>query len=72
MNDKIPSKFTGFFIALIGSGMILSFISSVIERILLKNSEFSLLEYDNFGLYIFGLSLSVAMFWLFKVKDLKN
>jgi hypothetical protein len=72
MNDKIPSKFTGFFIALIGSGMILSFISSVIERILLKNSEFSLLEYDNFGLYIFGLSLTVAIFWLVRVKDLKD
>jgi hypothetical protein len=72
MNDKIPSKFTGFFIALIGSGMILSFISSVIERILLKNSEFSLLEYDNFGLYIFGLSLTVAIFWLIRVKDLKD
>ncbi|MDB4249769.1 hypothetical protein N9851_01550 [Acidimicrobiia bacterium] len=72
MNDKIPSKFTGFFIALIGSGMILSFISSVIERILLKNSEFSLLEYDNFGLYIFGLSLTVAIFWLIRVNDLKD
>ena len=72
MNDKIPSKFTGFFIALNGSGMILSFISSVIERILLKNSEFSLLEYDNFGLYIFGLSLTVAIFWLVRVKDLKD
>ena len=72
MNDKIPTKFTGFFIALIGTGMILSFLSSVIDRIMLKNSEFSVLEYENFGLYIFGLSLSVAMFWLFKVKDLKD
>lgn len=72
MSDKIPRKFTGFFIALVGTGMILSFLSRVVDRLLLQNSDFSVLEYENFGLYIFGLSLSVAMFWLFKVKDLKN
>ena len=52
MNDKIPRKFTGFFIALVGTGMILSFLSRVVDRLLLQNSDFSVLEYENFGLYI--------------------
>lgn len=72
MNDKIPRKYTGFFIALVGTGMILSFLSRVIDRLLFQNSDFSILEYENFEPYMFGLSLSVAVFWLVKVKDMKN
>tara|TARA_B100000902_G_scaffold71028_1_gene76599 strand:+ start:814 stop:1032 length:219 start_codon:yes stop_codon:yes gene_type:complete len=72
MNDKLPSKFTGFFIALIGSGMILSLLSTAIDNIFLKNSEFSLMENENFPLIILGVSTVIGLVWLVKVSNLKD
>ena len=72
MKDKLPSKFTGFFIALIGSGMILSLISSGIDKLFLKNSNVSLLGDENFELVILVLSLLIALLWLFKIRNLKD
>ena len=72
MKDKLPSKFTGFFIALIGSGMILSLISSGIDKLFLKNSNASLLGDENFELVILVLSILIALLWLFKIRNLKD
>jgi uncharacterized membrane protein (DUF106 family) len=72
MKDKLPSKFTGFFIALIGSGMILSLISSGIDKLFLKNSNVSLLGDKNFELVILVLSILIALLWLFKIRNLKD
>jgi uncharacterized membrane protein (DUF106 family) len=72
MKDKLPSKFTGFFIALIGSGMILSLISSGIDKLFLKNSNVSLLGDENFELVILVLSILIAFLWLFKIRNLKD
>ena len=72
MKDKLPSKFTGFFIALIGSGIILSLISSGIDRLFLKNSNVSLLGDENFELVILVLSILIALLWLFKIRNLKD
>ena len=72
MNDKLPSKFTGFFIALIGSGMVLSLLSTAIDNIFLKNSEFSLMENENFPLIILGVSTVIGLVWLVKVSNLKD
>lgn len=72
MKDKLPSKFTGLFIALIGSGMILSLISSGIDKLFLKNSNVSLLSDENFELVILVLSILIALLWLFKIRNLKD
>ena len=72
MKDKLPSKFTGFFIALIGSGIILSLISSGIDKLFLKNSNVSLLGDENFELVILVLSILIALLWLFKIRNLKD
>ena len=72
MKEKLPSKFTGFFIALIGSGMILSLISSGIDKLFLKNSNVSLLGDENFELVILVLSILIALLWLFKIRNLKD
>jgi uncharacterized membrane protein (DUF106 family) len=72
MKDKLPSKFTGFFIALIGSGMILSLISSGIDKLFLKNSNVTLLGDENFELVILVLSILIALLWLFKIRNLKD
>jgi hypothetical protein len=72
MKDKLPSKFTGFFIALIGSGMILSLISSGIDKLFLKNSNVSLLGDENVELVILVLSILIALLWLFKIRNLKD
>lgn len=72
MKDKLPSKFTGFFIALIGSGMILSLMSSGIDKLFLKNSNVSLLGDENFELVILVLSILIALLWLFKIRNLKD
>ena len=72
MKDKLPSKFTGFFIALIGSGMILSLISSGIDKLFLNNSNVSLLGDENFELVILVLSILIALLWLFKIRNLKD
>ena len=72
MKDKLPSKFTGFFIALIGSGMILSLISSGSDKLFLKNSNVSLLGDENFELVILVLSILIALLWLFKIRNLKD
>ena len=72
MKDKLPSKFTGFVIALIGSGMILSLISSGIDKLFLKNSNVSLLGDENFELVILVLSILIALLWLFKIRNLKD
>ena len=72
MKDKLHSKFTGFLIALIGSGMILSLISSGIDKLFLKNSNVSLLGDENFELVILVLSILIALLWLFKIRNLKD
>lgn len=72
MKDKLPSKFTGFFIALTGSGMILSILSSGIDKLFLKNSSASLLDNENFPLVVLGLSILIALLWLVKIRNLKD
>ena len=72
MKDKLPSKFTGFFITLIGSGMILSILSSGIDKLFLKNSSASLLDNENFALVVLGLSILIALLWLVKIRNLKD
>ena len=72
MKDKLLSKFTGFFIALIGSGMVLSLLSTGIDRLFLQNSNVSLLENENFGLVVLGISILIALLWLFKIRDMKD
>jgi uncharacterized membrane protein YidH (DUF202 family) len=72
MKGKLPSKFTGFFIALIGSGMVLSLLSTGIDRLFLQNSNVSLLENENFGLVVLGISILIALLWLFKIRDMKD
>ena len=53
MNDKIPTKITGFFITVIGTGIVLRTITTIIDRILFSNREFKISEFQNFGIIIF-------------------
>ncbi len=42
MEDKLPNKFIGSFITLVGTGIILRFFSSLVDRVFFSNSEFKI------------------------------
>ena len=52
--------------------MILSILSSGIDKLLLKNSSTSLLDNENFALVVLGLSILIALLWLVKIRNLKD
>jgi len=52
--------------------MILSLISSGIDKLFFKNSNVSLLGDENFELVILVLSILIALLWLFKIRNLKD
>jgi len=49
MEDKLPNKFVGSFITLVGTGIILRFFSSLIDRVFFSNSDFKIVEHEYFG-----------------------
>ena len=61
MEDKLPNKFIGSFITLVGTGIILRFFSSIIDRIFFSNSEFKIVEHEYFGLAIFVIAISLSL-----------
>ena len=72
MKEKIPSRFTGFFISVIGTGIILRFLSVIIDRLFFINNEFKITEYENFGLIIFITSIFIGVLWLYRVKNITD
>ena len=52
--------------------MVLSLLSTGIDRLFLQNSNVSLLENENFGLVVLGISILIALLWLFKIRDMKD
>jgi len=70
VNDKIPTKITGFFITVIGTGIVLRTIITIIDRILFSNREFKISEFQNFGIIIFLISIIMGIFWLLRVRKL--
>jgi|TARA_B110000914_G_C15271162_1_gene357612 hypothetical protein len=72
MKDKIPSKFTGFFITVVGTGMLLRFFSSILDRIFFFNNEFKLTEYSNFGLIIFIISILMGILWIYRMRTITD
>ena len=72
MEDKLPNKFIGSFITLVGTGIILRFFSSIIDRVFFSNSEFKIVEHEYFGLAIFVIAISVTISWLIRTKDIRK
>lgn len=72
MKDKVPSKITGFFISVIGTGVILRFLSVIIDRVFLFNSEFTLKDYEDLGLVIFIISIFIGILWLYRIKNISD
>ena len=72
MNDKVPSKITGFFISVIGTGVILRFLSVIIDRVFFFNSEFTLKDYEDLGLVIFIISIFIGILWLYRIKNISD
>ena len=72
MKDKVPSKFTGFFISVIGTGVILRFLSVIIDRVFFFNSEFTLKDYEDLGLVIFIISIFIGILWLYRIKNISD
>ena len=70
MKEKIPSKITGFFISVIGTGIVLRTLSTIIDKLFFSNSEFNISESQNFGLVIFLISLTMGIIWLLNVRKL--
>ena len=70
MNEKIPSKITGFFITVIGTGIVLRTLSTIIDKLFFSNSDFNISESQNFGLVIFLMSLTMGIIWLLNVRKL--
>ena len=70
MKEKIPSKITGFFISVIGTGIVLRTLSTIIDRLFFSNSDFNISESQNFGLVIFLMSLTMGIIWLLNVRKL--
>ena len=70
MNDKVPSKITGFFISVIGTGIVLRTLTTIIDKIFFSNSDFNISESQNFGLVIFLMSLTMGIIWLLNVRKL--
>lgn len=72
MKDKVPSKITGFFISVIGTGVILRFLSVIIDRVFFFNSEFTLKDYEDLGLVIFIISIFIGILWLYRLKNISD
>ncbi|MCH1525105.1 MAG: hypothetical protein L7S06_01860 [Candidatus Actinomarina sp.] len=72
MKDKVPSKITGFFISVIGTGVILRFLSVIIDRVFFFNSEFTLKDYEDLGLVIFIISIFIGILWLYRIKNISD
>tara|TARA_B110000438_G_C15524040_1_gene525481 strand:- start:74 stop:292 length:219 start_codon:yes stop_codon:yes gene_type:complete len=72
MKDKVPSKITGFFISVIGTGVILHFLSVIIDRVFFFNSEFTLKDYEDLGLVIFIISIFIGILWLYRIKNISD
>jgi len=70
VKEKIPSKITGFFISVIGTGIVLRTLSSIIDKLFFSNSDFNISESQNFGLVIFLISLTMGIIWLLNVRKL--
>ena len=70
MNEKIPSKITGFFITVIGTGIVLRTLSTIIDKLFFSNSDFNISESQSFGLVIFLMSLTMGIIWLLNVRKL--
>lgn len=70
MKEKIPSKITGFFISVIGTGIVLRTLSTIIDKLFFSNSDFNISESQNFGLAIFLMSLTTGIIWLLNVRKL--
>ena len=70
MKEKIPSKITGFFISVIGTGIVLRTLSTIIDKLFFSNSDFNISESQNFGLVIFLMSLTMGIVWLLNVRKL--
>ena len=70
MKEKIPSKITGFFISVIGTGIVLRTLTTIIDKIFFSNSDFNISESQNFGLAIFLMSLTMGIIWLLSVRKL--
>ena len=70
MKEKIPSKITGFFISVIGTGILLRTLSTIIDKLFFSNSDFNISESQNFGLVIFFMSLTMGIIWLLNVRKL--
>jgi len=72
VKEKIPSKITGFFISVIGTGIVLRTLSTIIDKLFFSNSDFNISESQNFGLVIFLMSLTMGIIWLLNVKRLSK
>ncbi len=70
MKEKIPSKITGFFISVIGTGIVLRTLTTIIDKLFFSNSDFNISESQNFGLAIFLMSLTTGIIWLLNVRKL--
>ena len=70
MKEKIPSKITGFFISVIGTGILLRTLSTIIDKLFFSKSDFNISESQNFGLVIFLMSLTMGIIWLLNVRKL--
>jgi|TARA_B100001093_G_scaffold185593_1_gene178312 hypothetical protein len=70
VKEKIPSKITGFFISVIGTGIVLRTLSTIIDKLFFSNSDFNISESQNFGLVIFLMSLTMGIIWLLNVRKL--
>lgn len=70
MKEKIPSKITGFFISVIGTGIVLRTLTTIIDKLFFSNSDFNISESQNFGLAIFLMSLTMGIIWLLNVRKL--
>jgi hypothetical protein len=68
----VPSKITGFFISVIGTGVILRFLSVIIDRVFFFNSEFTLKDYEDLGLVIFIISIFIGILWLYRIKNISD
>ena len=70
MKEKIPSKITGFFISVIGTGIVLRTLTTIIDKLFFSNSDFNISESQNFGQAIFLMSLTTGIIWLLNVRKL--
>ena len=72
MEDKLPNKFIGSFITLVGTGIILRFFSSLIDRVFFSNSDFKIVEHEYFGEGFFVIAILVTFSWLNRTKDIRK